>query len=102
MPLPIKTTAEDIEVVTTYLKNKVGWVPISTIKTAIATKYVDARKLDAMQFLSLIEKKDQTIKLSDSGRRFADGATPQRRSGLATAIRRDRSFQLANARLLAA
>ena len=48
---PIKTTAEDIDRLTGYLRNQVGWAEIAKAKTAIPSQYVDNRKIEALRYL---------------------------------------------------
>ena len=51
--LPVKTTADDIEKLTGYLRNQVGWVATQKIGAATNTKLVDGRKLEAMKFIGM-------------------------------------------------
>lgn len=77
---PIKTKPEDIQALTNYLRNQVGWVSVADSKKAIQPSYADSRKLDAMKYLGLIERDAGNIKLSDSGRRYVDAKTPEKKA----------------------
>jgi hypothetical protein len=88
MTLPMKTTAEDFNVLAAYLRNRVAWTPIATVAAAVPAKNTDGRKLEAMRFMGLLERKDQNIKLSDLGREYADAAAgPARAAVVQTALR---------------
>jgi len=81
---PIKTTAEDINALTGYLRNQVGWVEIAKVKKAIPAQYLDNRKLEAMRYLGLLERDAGNIKLTAAGRRYAEATSDDER---ATALR---------------
>jgi hypothetical protein len=53
--LPLKTTEEDLEKVTGYLKNQVGWVPLTQVRRTIPSKHADNRKIEAMRSLVQIQ-----------------------------------------------
>src|SRR5689334_19699105 len=87
MTLPIKTTFEDIDTLSKYLRSQVGWVEIDKAKAAIPSKHLDNRKLDAMKFIGLLERDGSNIKLSSSGQMYADGDGEARSQVLRTALR---------------
>jgi len=77
---PIKTTPEDVNAVLGYLKNKVGWVEIETVKKTLPPAHADNRKLEAMRYLGLIERDEGNIKLTDAGRQYLEAATDEGRA----------------------
>ena len=87
MTLPIKTTFEDVDALTKYLRSQVGWVEIDKAKTAIPAKHLDNRKLDAMKFIGLLDRDGPNIKLSSSGQAYADGDEAARSQVLQRSLR---------------
>jgi len=85
--LPIKTTFDDIDKLAKYLRSQVGWVEIGKAKSVIAAKHVDARKLDAMKYIGLLERDGNNIKLSGAGQEYADGDEGARAAILRQQIR---------------
>jgi len=77
---PIKTKPEDIEALTKYLRNQVGWVSVADTKKAIPSSHADTRKLEAMKYVGLIERDQENIKLSDAGRRYVDAASREQKA----------------------
>lgn len=78
--LPLKTTEADLEQISTYLANQVGWVPLSKIRAAIPPKHADNRKVEAVRYLGLIERDGENIKLTPTGRDYAAGDAAKRGS----------------------
>ncbi len=79
MALPMKTTAVDLEKLSAYLKNQVGWVEIEKIKKAIPVKHASGFKIEAMKFLGLLERDGNNVKLTTpDGRDFAAGDAAKR------------------------
>lgn len=85
--LPIKTTAEDIIFLAEYLKAQVGFVPLERLRAAVPAPHGDARKIDAMRFLGLIEVNSSGVKLTDDGRIYAAGSANERATVLAGRLR---------------
>lgn len=81
MALPIKTTDEDLEVLADYLDKKVGYVALSQLRTTIKAPHGDNRKVEAMRFIGLLERKDDDVKLTDDGHDFAR-ATGEKRDAI--------------------
>jgi len=77
---PIKTTPEDIDALTKYLRNQVGWTSITDTKKAIQASYADSRKLDAMKYIGLIERDQENIKLSEAGRKYVDAGSKEQKA----------------------
>lgn len=73
MAPPIKTTINDIDTLFEYLKGQVGWVPLDRVRKTIDSKLSDNRKLEACRYLGLLERDGTNIKLSESGRAYANG-----------------------------
>lgn len=71
--LPLKTTFEDIDKLTNYLRSQVGWVETSKASNAIGSRHVDNRKLEAMKYIGLLDRDGNNIKLSAIGQDYADG-----------------------------
>ncbi len=67
MAPPIKTTIEDIDALSAYLKGQIGWVPIEKVRKTIDSKLVDARKLEALRYLGLLERDGTNLKLTQAG-----------------------------------
>jgi hypothetical protein len=77
--LPMKTTPLDLEKLSAYLKNQVGWVEIDKIKKAIPAKHASGFKIEAMRFLGLLERDGNNVKLTTpAGRDFAAGDPTKR------------------------
>lgn len=70
---PIKTTVEDIDKLTTYLRSQVGWTDLDKVRKTIPSKHADNRKVEALRYLKLLDRDGANIKLTDSGRRYANG-----------------------------
>jgi hypothetical protein len=69
--LPIKTTIEDINAVTLYLKGQVGWVQVERIKKSIPAAHADNRKLEALRYIGFIDRDGTNVKLTAPGREYA-------------------------------
>jgi hypothetical protein len=74
----MKTTATDLEKVSAYLKNQVGWVEIDKIKKAIPPKHIHGFKVEAMKYIGLLERDGENVKLTAEGRNYAAGDASQR------------------------
>jgi hypothetical protein len=72
--LPIKTTIEDIEKISGYLRTQVGWTPLDRLRGSLESKYGDNRKIEALRFIGIIERDGQNVKLSEAGRTYATSA----------------------------
>ncbi|WP_100515135.1 hypothetical protein [Mycobacteroides abscessus] len=72
--LPLKTTMDDIDILTTYLKSQVGWTTVERLRTAIDSKHADNRKLEAARYIGLVERDGENIRLSSRGREYAGAA----------------------------
>ena len=87
--LPLKTTVDDIDILTTYLKSQVGWTSLDRLRTAIDTKHADNRKLEATRYIGLVERDGENIRLSTLGREYASASDGgDREDLLLKAIRR--------------
>lgn len=87
MALPIKTTDEDLEVLADYLDKKVGYVPLTQLRTTIKAPHGDNRKVEAMRFIGLLERKDDDVKLTDDGHAFARAAGEKREEIIAARLK---------------
>jgi hypothetical protein len=87
MALPIKTTDEDLEVLADYLDKKVGFVALSQLRTTVKAPHGDNRKIEAMKFVGLLERKDDDVKLTDEGHAFARATGEKREEIVAARLR---------------
>lgn len=71
MVLPIKTTLDDFDALTGYLKTQVGWVPLAKIRKTIESKYADNRKLEAARVVGLLDRDGDNVRLTPAGREYA-------------------------------
>jgi hypothetical protein len=76
--LPMKTTEVDLEKVSAYLKNQVGWVALDKIRKAIPPKHADGRKIEAMRHIGLLDRDGENVKLTTEGRDYAAGDASRR------------------------
>jgi len=76
--LPLKTTEVDLDKVSGYLKNQVGWVTLSKVRSAIPPKHADARKVDAMRYIGLIDRDGENVKLTSVGHEYGAGDADKR------------------------
>jgi hypothetical protein len=83
---PIKTKPDDIDALTKYLRNQVGWVSIADAKKAIPASHADARKLEAMRYIGLIDRDQENIKLSDAGRRYVDAPSTEQKGDVLASL----------------
>lgn len=74
----MKTTEVDLEKVSQYLKNQIGWVQLDQIGKAIPAKHVNGMKVDAMKHIGLIERDGGNVKLTTDGREYAGGDAAKR------------------------
>jgi hypothetical protein len=71
--LPLKTTGTDLEKITGYLSNQVGWVQLNSLRASIPAKHADNRKVEAVRYLGLIDRDGENVKLTEAGREYAAG-----------------------------
>jgi hypothetical protein len=76
--LPLKTTETDLDKITGYLANQVGWVPLGKVRASIPAKHADNRKIEAVRYIGLVERDGENLKLTESGRDFAGGDANKR------------------------
>lgn len=88
MALPLKTTPEDLGVLTHYLRGQVGWVSVEKIRQSLASKFVTTSKLDAMRQIGLIERDGSNVKLTEAGREYATGDAELMVAALRAGLRR--------------
>lgn len=95
--LPMKTTPVDLDRLSAYLKNQVGWVEIDKIRKAIPAKHANGLKIEAMRFVGLLERDGNNVKLTTpDGRDYAAGDASKRAEIMQ---RRLRAIPLYNATL---
>jgi hypothetical protein len=85
----MKTTEVDLDKISAYLKNQVGWVPLAQIRKAIPTKHANAMKIEAMRHLGLLERDGENVKLTAAGRGYAAGDIAGRAAVMRTVLRGD-------------
>ena len=69
MPLPIRTTLTDVDVVCRYLATKPTGATSAESRAVVDRKHLDGRKLAALNYWGLIEDAGNKMKLTDRGRR---------------------------------
>ena len=85
--LPMKTTATDLDKLSAYLENQVGWVEIDKIRKAIPSKHASGLKIEAMRHLGLLERDGNNVKLTVDGRDYAAGDDARRAAIMRTRLR---------------
>lgn len=71
MPLPVKTTIEDVDTIIGYLKSKPTGATIADAKSVIGGKPVDGRKVNAYRAWGLVTQEGDKITLTEDGRKIA-------------------------------
>jgi hypothetical protein len=69
----MKTTPEDFDKLSAYLRNQVGWVDLETVRKTIPAKHANGMKIEAMRFMGLLERDGTNVKLAEAGREYAAG-----------------------------
>ncbi len=69
MPLPTRTTLEDINAICGYLTTKPTGATLAEAKAVVDRRRLDGRKLSALKLWGLIEDTDDKIKITEMGRR---------------------------------
>ena|ERR1700730_9459978 len=88
MALPIRTTLDDIEAVTSYLATKpTGATPVEA-KAVLDSKVLDGRKLNALKFWGLIEDHEGKMRLTEQGRKLAKDKGARRSEVLRDIVKR--------------
>lgn len=67
MPLPVKTTVDDVREIVKYLKNKPTGATIAEAKAAVKKQILDPRKFTAYQLWDFVSKEGDRMKLSTYG-----------------------------------
>jgi predicted nucleotide-binding protein len=70
MPLPIRTTFEDIQAVCGFLSKKPTGATPAEARKILDEKYLDGRKLAALKLWKLIDEQDGRLKITEDGRRI--------------------------------
>ena len=70
MSLPIRTTLDDIQAVCAYLVTKPIGATLAEAKAVVDKKRLDARKINALKFWSLIEDDGNKMKITNQGRQY--------------------------------
>lgn len=83
MPLPIRTTFEDIQAVCGFLGKKPTGATPAEARKILDAKYLDGRKLAALKLWKLIDEQDGRLKITEDGRRVV-----RDESGRVAALRR--------------
>jgi hypothetical protein len=85
----MKTTEVDLDKLSAYLRNQVGWVPLEKIRKAIPSKHADGRKIEAMRRLGLLDRDGENTKLTTEGRDYAAGSPEARAQIMRNCLRAD-------------
>jgi hypothetical protein len=75
--LPIQTTGEHLDKLLQFLVTKAGWVSASDVGSNLGA-VGEARKLNALDYLKIIDRDGQNVKLSTAGRDMARADGEQR------------------------
>lgn len=79
MPLPVRTTLDDVKAITKYLATKPTGTTVSDAKKVLAANTLDARKLSAYKAWGFVEHEGDRLRLTPRGRHFtktpAEGRT---------------------------
>ena len=100
MSLPIKTTIEDVDVICKYLSSKATGATMKEAKAVLDPKYLDGRKLSALETWGFIEQSVDRLKLTSRGRDFNSGDA-NRRQAILRAINSRAIWWLSLPRMLA-
>lgn len=87
MTLPIKTTLDDVDVLCKYLSSKATGATTKEAKAVIESKYLDGRKLSALEGWGFIDQNGDRIKITSRGRDYHNGNADQRQAILLDIIR---------------
>jgi predicted nucleotide-binding protein len=71
MPLPIRTTLQDIKALCGYLITKPTGATVTEAKAVLDTKVLDGRKISALKFWGLLEDEGGKLKITEHGRLVA-------------------------------
>lgn len=71
MPLPVKTTTDDVLQIIDYLKTKGTGVSIDSAKDVIDARLLDGRKIAAYRYWGIVERDGEKISLTENGWRVA-------------------------------
>ncbi|MCW2767962.1 MAG: hypothetical protein JWO11_3921 [Nocardioides sp.] len=74
MPLPVKTTIDDVDTIVGYLKSKPTGATIAETKSVIGGKPLDGRKLNAYRAWDLVNQDGDRIILTEAGRKIGRDA----------------------------
>ncbi len=85
--LPIRTTADDIEVICGYLLKKPVGATIADAKAVLDGKYLDGRKLGAMRYWGILEENGERLRLTERGRAVIKDGGAKRKDALLAAVR---------------
>ncbi len=87
MPLPIRTTLDDIDAVCGYLVTKPTGATLAEAKAVVAKKHLDGRKLAALRLWGLTEDDQDKLKITDRGRRCVRDSGSSRSDVLRDVVR---------------
>lgn len=90
--LPMKTTEVDLDQLSGYLKNQVGWVELAKVRKAIPTKHAHSMKVDAMRHIGLLDRDGDNVKLTADGRDYAGGDGAKRAEVIRKSLRADQLY----------
>src|SRR6266700_4840193 len=84
MPLPIRTTLDDVTVIGKYLSTKPTGASLGEARKVLDAKYLDPRKVGGLEYWGLIEDVEGRYRLTDDGR----AAIKNNSAGLPDVLRR--------------
>jgi hypothetical protein len=100
MPLPVRTTLADIEVICRYLRARPEGATPAALAAALGDVF-DLRKLFALKFWGLVADDDDAISVTARGRRAVDAAGPDRENALREVVAATPPYAAAIARAVA-
>ena len=71
----------------TFLKSQIGWTPLETLRKRLPSKHTGSRKIEAMEYIGLIERDGENVKLSEDGRAWANGSDAERATVMSRLLR---------------
>lgn len=80
--LPIKTTEQDVDGITAYLKTKATGATQKEAKATIEARLLDSRKLTAYETWGFVTRDGERIKLTERGRQLSRVSGPEQKRAI--------------------
>ena len=95
LSLPIKTSADDVLTVASYLKRKATGATVAEAKAALKPKLLDGRKLAAYETWGFVLNDGNKLKLSSSGRELARATDSRKIALFAEVVSKIKPYKMA-------